>query len=218
MRSHRHILILACAGVLAAVPVAGAQRQGFRLVEQGIEDVEPAAVSLRVPWVDLREPLGFDEVWQGLWSDPFLGEREVFMRSSGAITAVFPRSSYVQTEEGTLVEIPAGTIFYLGRPPAGLERAPERESPPGRIDLRRNTALTAAPSAQDAAASVRIEAAGSHVEFGIWTSETYRTARVARLLRSAAGAESSDDDSGTERDSRAFIRMRDGVVEDYWID
>ena len=196
MRPRPGILILACVAMLAAVPVAGAQRQGFRrLIEQGIEDVEPAAVSLRVPWVDLREPLGFDEVWQGLWSGPFLGEREVFMRSSGAITAVFPRSSYVQTEAGTLVDIPAGTIFYLGQPTTDLERAPERESPPGRIDLRRDTALNAAASPQDPAASRRNDAAAPHVEFGIWTSEAYRTARVARLLQSAARAESSDEDA-----------------------
>ncbi len=195
MRPQPGILILACVAMLALPPVAAAQRQGFRLIEQGIEDVEPAAVSLRVPWVDLREPLGFDEVWQGLWSDPFLGEREVFTRSSGAVTAVFPRSSYTQTEAGTMVEIPAGTIFYLGPPPAGLERDPEKESPPGRIDLRRDTELRVAPSQQDPATSGRAEATALHVESGIWTSEAYRTARVARLLRSAARAESTDENA-----------------------
>lgn len=124
---------LAVTGLLLATSAAFAQSgPELRRVDPGIGDVDPQQISLRSFEIDLRQPLGFDLVYEGMRHDPFAGPfdrgERYLTRSSGAINAVFPRSSYVPTQSGYVPEIPAGTIFYIGDPAESL-RGPGADVP-----------------------------------------------------------------------------------------
>ncbi|MBL0928301.1 MAG: hypothetical protein IBJ11_11730 [Phycisphaerales bacterium] len=95
-------------------PIAGVPGQPAQpvRVEQTVADRDPLHTSLRQLPTDLRQDEGFEHLYRVPGAD------NRFMRRSGAITAVFPRSQYVATRQGPLPVIPAGTVFYFGLPPA----------------------------------------------------------------------------------------------------
>jgi hypothetical protein len=198
------LVLLAISAIVLAQP-ALAQLGSLTRVEQGYSDVEPNARSLRVQPLDLRQSVGFDILYKGTWADPGAAPRDVFARRHGAITAVFPRSSYVQTENGVVPEIPAGTIFYFGDVPPSLEESTGRQqaaierlaSTPGRRNLRRETAVPSDPYASIEGQTL----ASPDVSMSIWTSETYRQIRVGRLLRAAAAAEHEAEIAPDDADS-----------------
>lgn len=164
-------------------------QEGLEQVEPGISDVEPRAAGLRSLRVDLRSTSGFETLYHGPWIDPELGTRDVFTRTSGAVSAVFPRSSYVETSEGTVPEVPAGTIFYIGSPQAqqSLPEAPENR--PGRYNLLRD--LSSGPISQTwhrGQAMLDFDA-----DLSIWSDEEYRQIRVSRLLNSIEPAEPDEE-------------------------
>lgn len=114
--------------VSPATPVAGAQtgQQGspetFERVDQGFEDVGPMRTSARRLGVDLRLPSDFRSVYRVR-----RGEHEgEFARISGALSAVFPRSTYTVTNRGVFPSIPPGTVFRIGDPSEILSGAEER--------------------------------------------------------------------------------------------
>jgi len=84
--------------------------QDLRPVEPDFGDTDPLRTNLRRLQDPLVAPNGFDRVFAD-------DERGVFMRISGAVRAVFPRSSYVTTPYGNLPIFPAGTVFEIGRIP-----------------------------------------------------------------------------------------------------
>jgi len=133
-------------------------KKALQPVDAGIADRSPLAVSQRVVPTDLRAPSAFDRVYRldgGMQPDG--QQRTYYARKQGALTAVFPQSQYLDTAIGSIPEIPAGTVFYIGGSPghdysvAGLpsavrkqERSPARN--PGYQDLSvRQGASTAAP-------------------------------------------------------------------------
>lgn len=178
----------ALAVVLAATQPCLAQIETLIRIEQGVSDVEPIARSLLVQPVDLRSSVGFDILYQGTWTDPILGTREVFARRQGALTAVFPRSSYVLTDQGVIPEIPAGTIFYIGNPAPTADALPHATalgSANGRLDLRLDTSIP-----QDGQPLFdNLTALQFDADMSIWNDESYRQNRVSRLLHAAARAE-----------------------------
>ena len=186
--------------VLAATQPCLGQIETLVRVEQGVSDVEPIAHSLMVQPVDLRSSVDFEILFQGTWYDPIVGTRDVFARRQGALTAVFPRSSYVRTESGVIPEIPAGTIFYIGDPVQAVNmpaQSSERATANGRLDLRLDTSVR-----QDEQHRLREEAALSFdADMSIWTDESYRQIRVSRLLQAAARAEQSPQTA--EEDSKS---------------
>lgn len=89
-------------------------------IEQNVEDANHLAVSQRLLPVDLRAPTNFEHVYRIPTSGPntpaWAQTQPMFARASGALTAIFPQSSYVPTRRGLAAEIPAGTVFTLTDP------------------------------------------------------------------------------------------------------
>lgn len=174
------------AGGLSLPAVAGAQPAGARPVEQGIADVGPLSPAGRVAPLDLRTPYGFERVYRLDTVDAFK-EGEVFLRMSGGITAVFPRSVYERTPDGARARIAPGTVFYIGKLP---ERFSPRPAPPAPNAL-------SAPLAVDLSAptlSARSAAGGEKPAVtppnpseapSMWENEEYRRARLGQVLRRA---------------------------------
>jgi len=121
-------LVLAC----AVLPVATAQlgrEPVLRRVEEEFSDRDPLASSLRQIDTDLREPAGFNALYQ-------VEGKEIFVRRSGALWAVFPRGRYTRHDGKTIVQAPAGMTFSIG-PPSALLEPPNRDEVvnPRRVDL-----------------------------------------------------------------------------------
>lgn len=88
--------------------------------DAGFEDVSPLGDSFRLEPVDLRQGTGFERVYK-LGTEQNEGtSRELFARSNGAVTAVFPRADYVATRRGTVAIAPADTLYVIGSPPEWL--------------------------------------------------------------------------------------------------
>lgn len=127
----RPILAAALSACLAAGAVAqstsptnrtpnGTGSQPLKRVEQGAADVNPLRVSNRHLQQNLRVPSDFSEVYE---IDPSGGANpnaKRFVRRSGAVYAVFPRSIYRLTDQGLSIPVPPGTIYYIGGLPASL--------------------------------------------------------------------------------------------------
>lgn len=93
----------------------------LQTVDPRHDDVGPLALSLRDLQPDLRQPTGFEKVYRIGQRSPNGDDR--FARVSGALAAVFNRSEYtrVQRRNGgsaIRVDVPAGTIYYIGGIPA----------------------------------------------------------------------------------------------------
>jgi hypothetical protein len=171
--------------VAAVVPCAPAvgQPAGAKLVEQGFGDVGPSRTSLRVEPLDLRQPLDFEQVYSLGRVRAFRSD-EVFLRVSGGITAVFPRSVYVKNKDGTGPAIPPGTTFYIGKLPEefGAEPAPRAPSPLA-LDF---SAPRIAPGRKGQPKDIRPP--NSAEAPSMWENEEYRGARIGQILRKAMAA------------------------------
>jgi hypothetical protein len=107
---------------------------GLVKVQQGVGDVGPLHVDLRVQPLDLRSPLGYDAVYRGQTTNSFGVSTDYFARISGAVTAVFPHSVYTELGDGIRsADVPAGTVYYIGALPPELAGQPE---PPPRVIQR----------------------------------------------------------------------------------
>ena len=170
-------------------------------VQQGTVDANPLAAPASVQPLDLRLPSGFDRVFHVVepWRSS-LNQR--YARTSGALTAVFPRSQYTPTRDGVVPEIPAGTVFYIGglpdnpltSPPPAIRRGPSY------IDRSVRAVPSNAGPAEDprellprsADRVTRRELIERPVPSSIMTDEGFRQERVGELIdRAAASAPSS---------------------------
>lgn len=188
-----------CAGAAALVSVIGAtglssaprREPPLEPVQQGTIDANPLAAPASVQPLDLRLPLGFDRVYRVV--EPgrsMLNQR--YARSSGAITAVFPRSQYTPTRDGVVPEIPAGTIFYIGGLPDDFFSSPPPAIRRGPTYIDR--AVRAVPShaepadaprenpARSADRTTRRELIERPVPLSIMTDEGFRQARIGELI------------------------------------
>jgi hypothetical protein len=152
--------------------------QGLKRVEEGVSDVGPLGASQRLVPMDLRVPTGFEGVYEfqreRRWDKP----ETMYMRVSGGMAAVFPRSVYVEAGGGLIPEIPAGTVFLIGTGEGAWMPTPGRWSTsPLAVDLRYT------PEMETVAAPPRQEEAATEPPT-IWTSESFRRARTQTLLES----------------------------------
>lgn len=108
-------LLTALAGGARAqdASMPSATRTSLEMLEQGVEDVGPLATSQRVPPADLRVASDFEHVYRVPGNDSML------MRRDGALTAVFPRSEYLLTKDGSFAALPAGLTWVIGEPATG---------------------------------------------------------------------------------------------------
>lgn len=127
----------------------------LQTVDPRHDDVGPLALSLRDLQPDLRQPTGFEKVYRIGQRSPNGDDR--FARVSGALAAVFSRSEYtrVQRRNGgsaIRVDVPAGTIYYIGGIPAqrnwGFNADPDA--------VRASASSAGIDSRADTAASTRV--------------------------------------------------------------
>lgn len=173
------------ATVMGAGGTAFAQPQPtLERVTPGIGDIGPSSVDTRVAPPDLRQPTGFEGVYRVGPPNP-LGKFDArpLVRISGATLAVFPRSAYMVTRGGVMPQIPAGTIFYLGRLPDELTRAAEPR-PPSMLARPLGSHALELNLAADYAVATDGEAQGPDAEIPIdmFRSEEFRRRRLAELL------------------------------------
>lgn len=172
----------------------------FEQVDEGFDDA--GGQSLKVQPLDLRRPIGFEHVYRvstgprrGGTPD-LAGPTELFARKSGGITAVFPRSEYVATEEGDVyAKIPAGTVFHVGSVrPEALGRFEPSNSAPSPLSASTRAPVPGALGAEDpnppaASALLRAVAARrsemSPMQPLAWLEGSLRQQRLADLLKTA---------------------------------
>lgn len=186
---------IALFSALGAIGMAPLAEPPLEPVQQGTVDANPLAAPASVQPLDLRLPLGFDRVYRVV--EPgrsMLNQR--YARSSGALTAVFPRSQYTPTRDGVVPEIPAGTIFYIGglpddffsTPPPAIRRGPTyidravRAVPSNAepADLPRENVVRSADRV------TRRDVIERPAPASIMTDESFRQARVCELIDAAA--------------------------------
>jgi hypothetical protein len=169
----------------------------LKRVEPNAADLSPLSNSLRSLETDLRVPTGYENIYRLDKTDIFGGQQALYMRMDGGLIAVFPQSRYIDTNIGTLPEVPPGTIYYLGRLPASLtaKRAPGPR-PKTFVDLSAPTIAAAAedlktdtrasgliPSAvPPSSASVSPARAVPSPTISIWEDERLRQRRLGALL------------------------------------
>lgn len=209
-------LTVACvAGAQVAVvrPLDPRQPEA-RPVDAGVGDVSPLQRSLRTVPLDLRLDSGFSRVVELERPTRLVGPGapRVFARRSGAITAIFPESSYTWSNDGRVViEVPAGTVYQIGDMPRLFEHGPGGgtgggpiggplgglESGPGLftgVDLRADLAAPvrtlpptrSAPSPSDGRATGPDPVVPpARAAVSLWFDDEYRVRRVGTLLDAA---------------------------------
>lgn len=190
----------------------------MRPVEQGVTDMGPLSGPGRVLSPGLRQPSGFDRVYE-----VEIDGKKYFARQNGATVAVFPRSDYTSFRGRVMPTVPAGTVFYLGGLPANARPlSPEEmpanwagqpqnlampaKSPDNRVDLSASAAsaqaapqagtaqpFSQAPAQQPSAQSAREQPRGVSFDVppssgSIWQSEAYRVQRTGQLIDAALAA------------------------------
>ncbi len=169
---------------VSAQSPAASSTDALRRVDQGFADRSTLSTSLRTFGVDLRAPAGFADIYQLPGQN---GQAGQYVRQSGAISAVFPRSIYVHHDDRVQVAVPPGTVFYIGGLPEALAapagsatgRASATASPtslssgvstalssradPRAVATQLDTRPTASPPASPPASPARsADAAGTH--------------------------------------------------------
>ena len=78
-------------------------------VEGGVADRGSLSDSLRSMPVDLRQNQSFEKLYK------IAGSEDVYVRTSGGLHAVFRSSEYMQTKDGEIPLVPAGTVYCIGK-------------------------------------------------------------------------------------------------------
>ncbi|MBL8885679.1 MAG: hypothetical protein JNK16_03385 [Phycisphaerales bacterium] len=161
-------------------------------VDPGVADMGPLSGPGRALSPGLRQPSGFDRVYE-----VEIDGKKYFARQNGSTVAVFPRSAYSKIEGRTATLVPAGTVFYLGGLPDNARPISPEEMSANYAGLPQNLAVpvnqqstrvdlsAAAISARGQARSqpVTIDVPASNGN--VWESESYRVLRTSQLIDAA---------------------------------
>lgn len=209
------------ASASAQAPAPATWPEG-RPADAGVSDVDPLAESFRLEPIDLRVGAGFDRVYRyGVETESGV-TRELFARSDGAVTAVFPRSDYAYDRYGRYATIPADTTFVIGGPPAWLldrlrietpsfARAEPQPRPVGAVRIDESLDLRIELPAFEAADARHVLPDGSSMTVGGVEGElNRRTVRILMrwasdeaLKRRDAPADDADDGETSEPSDQA---------------
>lgn len=219
---------------------ANANRAVLIPVTANTQDASSASTSLSTEPLDLRQPMRFDRVF-ALSREPgdlkggtllnFGGSRvaassvpldtsktQWFARVDGGILALFPRSVYTETSQGTMAEVPAGTVFAIGHPPAHYLSEEAKALPtPSLQDVLDSRPIAAragqnaqgarpvlsrsADGASDGATSDEAKGAMVPLPTSVFRNDEYRAKRVRGLLLQAASG-AAEQRTGEARTSR----------------
>lgn len=155
------------------------QPQPATVVTPGTSDASPLGAPLRLEAVSLQVESDFSKVYEltptpGLFGRPATRR---FARRAGAVTAIFPRSSYAASKTGPVAMIPNDTVFMIGE-------MNEPEPAPGRTEPMPLAAdLSAAALAYEAPApKAHTPAPPTDRRISIWTDAAYREHRLNTIL------------------------------------
>jgi hypothetical protein len=177
-------------------PAPPASQPELKRVDPAVGDIGPLGVSIRDMGVDLRVPTGFQDVYRIKGRDPrdLRSESGLFVRIDGGIYAVFGRSVYTQTPQGLSVDVPPGTVFYLGGLPTSITGEPVVPLSANYADTSASTRIPDAPPPPPAPpAGAPRRPSTAPVPPGIFTSEPLRARVVRDLLAAAAAAAQRPD-------------------------
>lgn len=190
-------------GVIGALALAGsalAQQPDLIRVDERITDRDLLATSLRVLETDIRQDLNFEHLYVNA-NNP-----SQYVRVSGGLYAVAPRTDYYTTRRGGVyAAVAPGTVFYIGMPwidPATPSRPDtslgRMASGPTLAQPIRNDLVHARshePRALRRFAGVEESTQRERVEMGRprgrpdMSNEGYRSARLREIARSIASAD-----------------------------
>ncbi|MBX3380056.1 MAG: hypothetical protein KF805_08160 [Phycisphaeraceae bacterium] len=194
------VRIASLIGICALACPAGlgqdALRPKMKPVDAGVADMGPLSGPGRVLSPGLRQPSGFDRVYE-----VEIDGKKYYARQNGAMVAVFPRSSYQSVRGSATPVVPAGTTFYLnGLPDNARPISPEEmpsnyagrsqdlakqvKSQDTRVDLSAG-ALSAKNQPAAKTRSLDVPASSGSV----WQSEAYRVQRTGELIDAALAAQ-----------------------------
>lgn len=178
---------------MANVP-KGRTIPALRRVDSSLDGRDPLANSLRNPQIDLATPLDFRDLYA------VEGRDDVYVRRSGAVYAVFPRTYYVKQKKKEVTRVPGGTTYSIGFP-STLKVAPGRggrDSLGERVDhaidssvggLERPSRLeqrvVPAPVSSTPTEAVVAPPPAADVLPRFVVNESYRRARIDAMLRAA---------------------------------
>ena len=136
---HTPLTILATALIpsLAAGQILSMRGVTLTPIEQGIDDADPLAVSLRVLRPDYRLSTNFERIYEARLDPKVFGpqlaanaDQTFLVRFAGGVAAVFPKSEYVKYRGLNYAMVPPGTVFSIGGPIERLMGAPNFDSLP----------------------------------------------------------------------------------------
>lgn len=169
-------------------------------VDGGVADMGPLSGPGRALSPGLRQPSGFDRVYE-----VEIDGKKYFARQNGSTVAVFPRSAYSRVDGRTTTLVPAGTVFYLGGLPDNARPVSPEELSANYAGRPQNLAVPvqARDTRQDlsaAAVSARGQNRNQRMVFDVppsngslWQSEDYRVRRTGQLIDTALSATKKSD-------------------------
>ena len=143
-------------------------------VDAGIEDVGTLNASFKAQLQDFRIDNSFEKIYRVAGADG------VYVRKSGALTAVFKNSSYIQSLGGEIPLIPAGTVYCIGEIPTSfieqlVDLEQEQAPHPSRVE-----ALSV--EIKTGRLPFREQSVQTPREFAFIHNESYRRTRLASLV------------------------------------
>jgi len=164
-------------------------------VDGGVADMGPLSGPGRSLSPGLRQPSGFDRVYE-----VEIDGKKYFARQNGSTVAVFPRSAYSRDDGRLTALVPAGTVFYLGglpdnaRPVSPEEMSLNYAGRPQNLAMpvkSQDTRVDLSASAQSARGQARNQPISFDVppsSGSVWENENYRVQRTGQLIDAALAA------------------------------
>ena len=141
-------------------------------VDAGVEDRGALSDSLHVEQTNMRQDHAFEKLYKIAGSD------NVYVRKSGGLSAVFRTSAYVQTPNGDVPIVPAGTVYYIGEiPPELVQQLGKLQEP-----LKTPSTLIIAEMAIPKAVTMSSKNKIPRYSIEFLENETYRRQRLTSFV------------------------------------
>lgn len=141
-------------------------------VDAGVEDRGALSDSLKLEQVDMRQDYSFEKLYRVAGSD------DIYVRKSGGLSAIFKTSQYVQTSNGEIPIVPAGTVYCIGEiPPELIQQLGTLQEP-----LPEPKSMVRAERVQTTSARIPFQEKTFTKTFAFLDNEAYRRKRLASFV------------------------------------
>lgn len=141
-------------------------------VDAGVEDRGALSGSFRVEQYNMRQDHAFEKLYK------IAGSEDVYVRKSGGLSAVFRTSAYVQTTNGDIPIVPAGTVYYIGEiPPELIKQLGVLQEP---VETPRTLVKAEMAIQKNSLPTIKTETRRNTIEF--LENESYRRQRLASFV------------------------------------